>query len=102
MIDQKKPFHEVLSTRLDIATVGVSGGSWSVREVKLILDVLLASRMPAWAAHQIARYFANLPSLLARAGVPDLAKFAEEVLNDLKKRDDEKEEEAQPVPAIAQ
>ena len=102
MADMKKPFHKVLSTRLDIAALKVSRHLGAEKEVRIILEVLLASKMPATAACQIAGYFVNLPDLLAKAGEPDLAKFAEEVLNDLKSREDEEKGQPAPVPAIAQ
>ncbi|MDO8471189.1 MAG: hypothetical protein Q7S49_01090 [bacterium] len=98
--NQKRPLHEVLSTRLDVAVFGVSRNLGTEREVEIILEVLLASRMPVWAAHQIAEYYTGLPNLLANAGWEDLAKSAEKVLADLRGREDEKKE--QPVPAIAQ
>ena len=95
MANQKKPFHEVLSTRLDIATYRISrnfGHAREAEEVEIILNILLASKMLAGAAHQFAEYFANLPGLLTKAGEPDLAKFAERVLADLRGREDEKKE----------
>ena len=98
--DTKRPFHEVLSTRLDIAVFGISrsfGHARATEEVGIILNIPLASKMLAGAAHQFAEYFANLPGLLTKAGEPDLAKFAERVLADLKGREDKKKEEAQPV-----
>jgi len=100
MSDQKKPFHEVLSTRLDFAVFGVSrnfGHAIEAEEVRIILNILLASKMPASVAHKIAEYFTNLPDLLVKAGEPDLAKLAEGVLTDLKSRKDEKEEEGEPL-----
>ena len=102
MANQKRPFHEILSTRLDIAALKVSRHLGAEKEVEIILDVLLASKMPAWAAHQIARYFTNLPGLLFKNGWDNLSKFAEEVLNDLKSREDEEKGQPAPVPAIAQ
>jgi len=98
MSDQKKPFHEVLSTKLDIAAYKLSRHFKTEKEVEFILYVLLSGKMPASAAHQIAEYFTNLPGFLAAAGWNDLSQFAAEVLADLKGREDEKKkEEAQPV-----
>lgn len=97
--NQKRPLHEVLSTRLDIATVGVSRRDpEALRQVGFILDVFLSGKMPAAAAHQIAEYFANLPDLLARAGQEKLTRLAKLVLADLRGREDQKKEEkAEPV-----
>ena len=93
MADLKKPFHEGLSTELDIAVLEVLRNLGTEKEVKFILEVLFAGKMPASAAHQIAEYYAGLPSLLSKAGWNNLSKFAEEVLADLRNRDDEKKQE---------
>lgn len=99
--DTKRPFHEVLSTRLDIAAYGASRGNReAAKEVGSILQILLAGKMPAAAARQIAEYFVNLPSLLTKAGWDDLARSAELVLADLRGREDEKKD--QPVPVVVQ
>lgn len=92
MANQKKPFHEVLSTKLDIAVFRLSRNLRTEKEVKVILDVLLASKMPASVAHQMAEYFTNLPSLLATAGWDNLSQSAAKVLADLRGREDEKKE----------
>ena len=102
MADQKKPFHEVLSTRLDIAVFGISRNLGTEKEVEIVLEVLHASRMPAAAACQLTEYFVNLPSLLTKAGWNDLSRRAERVLADLRSREDEKKEQPAPVPAVAQ
>ena len=97
MADMKKPFHEVLSTELDIAVLEVLRNLGTEKEVKFILEVLFAGKMPASAAHQIAEYYAGLPSLLSKAGWNNLSKFAEEVLADLRNREDEKKQEGEPL-----
>lgn len=97
--DTKGPLHEVLSTRLDVATFGaLRQDPEALRQVGFILDVFLSGKIPASAAHQIAGYFANLPSLLTKAGQDVLARSAELVLADLRGREDQKKEEkAEPV-----
>ncbi len=96
--NQKRPFHEVLSTRLDVATFGASRQDpEALRQVGFILDVFLSGKMPARAAHETAEYFANLPDLLARAGQEKLAKLAKLVLADLRGREDKKKEKAEAV-----
>ena len=103
MADQKKPFHEVLSTRLDIATYRISrnfGHAREAEEMEIILNILLASKMPASVAHQIAEYFTKLPSFLAKSGWDDLSQFAAKVLADLKGREDEKKEKIEEEPFV--
>jgi|SRR3989338_6789150 len=97
MADQKKPFHEVLSTRLDIAVFGISRNLGTEKEVEIVLEVLHASRMPAAAACQIAKYYTGLPDLLAKAGWNDLSRRAGRVLADLRSREDEKKQEGEPL-----
>ena len=95
MSDMKKPFHEVLSTELDVAVLEVLRNLGTEKEVKFILEVLFAGKMPASAAHQIAEYYAGLPGLLAKAGWNDLSRRAERTLADLRGREDEKKQEEQ-------
>jgi len=92
MANQKKPFHEVLSKKPLIATLvgaGVNFTSAKAAEVRTILDVLLASKMPAAAAHQIASDHLGLPSFLTEVGEGYLSRFAEEVLANLKGCEDD-------------
>ena len=97
----KRPLHEVLSFKLMIAPVGIMSDFASAKaaDVMTLLDVLHHGKMPTNAAHQIAKDHAGLPELLRSAGQTRLASFAEEVLNDLRGREDEKKQEKveQPV-----
>ena len=99
MSDQKRPFHEVLSQKLIIVPVGITSDLASAKaaEVMTILDTLYKGKMPAAAAHEIAEFHAGLPTLLADSGQKYLAEFAEEVLDDLKGREDKKKQEEQPA-----
>ena len=95
MSDQKKPLHEVLSTKLITAPVGITSSLASAKaaEVMTILDTLLKGKMKAADAHKIAEDHAGLPDLLIDALQLQLAEFAREVLDDLKAREDEKKAE---------
>ena len=104
MSDQKRPFHEVLSFKLITAPVGITSDLASAKaaEVMTILDTLQKGKMKAEHAHQIATDHAGLPELLKSAGQTHLAAFAEEVLNDLRGREDEKKQEKTEEPVAAQ
>ncbi len=95
MSDQKRPLHEVLSSKLVVAPVGINSCLASVQaaEVMIILDTLQKGKMKAADAHKIAEDHAGLPELLKSAGQQDLAEFAEKVLDDLRGREDEKKQE---------
>jgi len=90
MNDDKKPFHEVLSTALITAPIGITSDLASAKaaEVMTLLDVLYKGKMPAAAAHKIAETHAGLPDLLISVGQQSLAKAATEVLEDLRNRQD--------------
>lgn len=102
MSGEKQPLHQVLSQKLVFAPVSITGGlaSAKVAEVMTILDTLYKGKMKAVDAHKIAELHADLPTLLADFGQRNLARFAEEVLNDLKGREDEKKQE-QPQETVA-
>ena len=104
-MSQKRPLHEVLSSKLVTAPVGIKSDLASAKaaEVMTILDALQRGKMKAADAHKIAEDHAGLPELLKSAGQLHLAEFAEEVLNDLRGREDEKksEEDAQSEVAVA-
>ncbi len=101
MTDYKRPFHEVLSHKLVFAPIGLTtdASSERVSEIMTILDVLERSHMKASDAHKIAEDHAGLPDLLRSVGQNALADCAEEVLADLKAREDEVPEEAEAVAA---
>ena len=104
MSDQKRSLHEVLSSKLVTAPVGITSDLASAKaaEVMTILDTLLKGKMKAADAHKIAEDHAGLPELLKSAGQPHLAEFAEEVLNDLRGREDEKKQEKTEEDAVTQ
>ncbi|GEM_PF-3952999 len=93
-MDEKKLFHEVLAKKLGNASVGIGSNPVSPDVVTAItiLEALKEGKMPADAAHKIAIDFTNLPALFRGLGHVRLAEFTEDVLNDLKGREDEKKE----------
>ena len=95
MSDQKRPLHEVLSSKLVTAPVGINSDLASAKaaEVMTLLDALQKGKMTAADAHKIAEDHAGLPELLSSAGQTHLAEFAKEVLADLRGREDEKKQE---------
>ena len=97
MANQKKPFHEVLSTQIHEVSLGMSSDHASLKagQMEAVLIVLLKGKMPASAAHQIAEDHTGLPVFLVKAGHVGLSVFAEEVLADLKGREDEKKEKVE-------
>ena len=101
MSSEKQPLHQVLSQKLILAPVGITSDIASAKaaEVMTILDTLYKGKMKAADAHMIAELHAGLPSLLIAAGQADLALLAEEVILDLKGREDEKKQE-QPSAAV--
>jgi hypothetical protein len=93
MLDQKLPFHEVLSRKLITAPVGIRSdrAEEKIANLMLILEVLYGSKMPAAAAHKIAEDNATVPDTLSKAHVDVVVvEFYQEVLDDLKNREDEK------------
>ena len=90
MSGEKQPLHHVLSQKLILAPVGITSNLASAKaaEVMTILDTLLKGKMKAADAHMIAELHAGLPTLLSVSGQKELAAFAEEVLADLKGRED--------------
>ena len=91
MAKEKKPFHEAVSYRLMTAPVGISTDLRDAKaaEVMAYLTILSDSKMPATAAHQLAKDHEALPGLLNQAGQAMLAEFAAEVLVDLRGREDD-------------
>lgn len=95
-MSERPPLHEVLSNKLIFAPVGIANNDVKVGEMMTILDTLRQGNMKAADAHKIAEEHGDLPELLRSAGQKNLADFAEEVLENLKGREDEKKQEAQP------
>ena len=91
--NEKKPLHEVVSLKLGMAPYGVSSASAlksaKAAEVKTLLDILREGKMPAAAAHEIYSEHNRLPEILRENGIPEMAGYAREVLNDLMGRKDE-------------
>lgn len=96
MSDQKLPLHQVLFNKINLATVGVTknykANPFVIRE---LLDTLSRGKLKAVDAHKIADDLAGLPKLFKSADQSNLAEFAEEVLNDLRGREDEEIQESQ-------
>ena len=88
--DRKKPFHEVVSSMLLTAPVGLTSdpASGKTEEVVVLLTILQRSKMPAAEAKKTAANHAHLPGLLESVGRRDLAKMAKETLEDLAHRSD--------------
>jgi len=86
-----KPFHEVIGLALLTAPVGITGDLRSAKaaEVAQALGFLMASKMPAAAAHEIAEQNAHLPELLRKVGQESLADLAVCALADLAGRTEE-------------
>ncbi|OHA91395.1 MAG: hypothetical protein A2758_02970 [Candidatus Zambryskibacteria bacterium RIFCSPHIGHO2_01_FULL_49_18] len=92
MSQEKRPLHEVLSHKLIFAPIGIAE-EMKRGELMTILDTLRQGKMKAADAHKIAEDHAGLPELLKSAGKIHLAQFAQEVLDDLAGRQDEKKQE---------
>ena len=99
MSDQKRSLHEVLSSKLVTAPVGITSDLASAKaaEVMTILDTLLKGKMKAADAHKIAEDHAELPATLDSVGQRTLAEVAKQVLEDLAGRQDERKQEKQEV-----
>ena len=70
--DRKKPFHEVVSSMLLTAPVGLTSdpASGKTEEVVVLLTILQRSKMPAAEAKKTAANHAHLPGLLESVGRP--------------------------------
>ena len=90
MAIKKLPFHEVIAQKLALPMGRLAPSE--ANEFMTLLDVLQKSEMPTAAARKIAEDNAGLPKLLADVGEYVLAEFAQESLDDLKSREDEKKE----------
>jgi hypothetical protein len=98
MSEEKRPLHEVISSKLVTATMGVGTEHQANSPIVYeFLDSLRQGKMKAADAHMLAERHAELPVQLKDAGQVMLAKFAEEVVLDLQGREDEKKQERREV-----
>jgi len=95
--ERKKPFHEVVSFQLLTIPIGITGilKAEKQAELALLLSILVRSKMPAAAAHEIAETHHQLPKKLREVGLTFLAGAAETVFKDLEGRQDEPKKEAE-------
>ncbi len=86
--DDKKPFHEVLSSKLEAAAKGTVRGIRDDDLVRMstILEILYQGKMPADAAHKIAEDHKHILVLLSDPEHEDVARLAAETLADLRNR----------------
>ena len=102
--DGKELLHHLISQKLIMAPVGITSDLETAKagEMMTLLDLLLKGKMKAADAHTIAQLHAGLPGILTEVGQKDLARFAEEVLADLRGRKDEVKPEQVTEPTTGQ
>lgn len=86
----KRPFHEVIAEKLAGQEIRGPVHSTQAGGLMVLLTILRDSKMPAEAAHQIARANNTLPNILESIGDNKaMAKLARDVFTDLVNRRDE-------------
>lgn len=95
MVQEKRPFHEVVDRILDTSIDEITSGDEYLRRdrcqhVLVLLNVLKWSKMPATAAHEMATRRGDWPKKLRETRLGYLAESAEATLADLRAREDEK------------
>lgn len=94
MSDQKRSLHEVLLLKLRMAMIGITRSRpGNPALIADLLDSLFLGKMKATDAHKVAEDLAYLPDRLKSVGLTQIAEFAEEVLSDLRGREEEEKTE---------